>query len=178
MKWLMIGVMTASLLALTATGVMAHKGKLPVDALTLVRQASALLAQDPTMTGEVRERLQAALKSKKPEGVRLDRVAEALRALEKKDIAAARRLLMASMMPAGMPMPPEGPRRAVPQAPVAPPSAPPARPPSVDAAMKMAEPLRARFTGSAAEIVILASALALIGVGLTSLWRSREAARP
>jgi len=188
MKWLMIGAMTASLLALAAAAVMAHKGQLPGDALTLVRQASALLAQNPTMTGEVRERLQAALKSRKPEGVRLNQVAEALRALEKKDLTAARRLLIASIMPAGMPMPPEGSRRPVPQAPVAAPSAPPvparapavqpAAPPSVDMVLTMAEPLRARFTGSAAEIVILASALALIGVGLTSLWRSREAVRP
>lgn len=187
MKWLTIGLMTAGLLAVTTAGVLAHKGKLPEDALTLVRQASALLAQNPAMIGEVRERLEAALKSRKPEGVRLDRVAEALRALENSDIAATRRALMLSMMPAGWPMPPTGPTHVPPSSPGHPPSpstpdrslgVEPSGPPSVDAAMKMAEPLRVRFAGSRAEIVILAVAVGLIGFGLLSLWRGREIGRP
>src|SRR3990172_3292911 len=111
LRWVAAGILAAGLVGLAAGGALAHKGKLPEDALTLVRQAAALLAQNPGMTGEVRERLQAALKSKKPAGVHLDQVAEALRALEKRDVAGARRLLLAAIMPAGMPMPPAGPRR-------------------------------------------------------------------
>lgn len=185
MKWLMTSIITVSLLAAAPGAVMAHRGKLPEDALTLVRQASALLAQNPTMTGEVRERLEAALKSRKPQDVRLDQVAEALRALEKRDIAAARRLLTASMMPAGMPMPPEGPGRATLPSPASPSSAAPLGRPAaqpsgsqpVDVTLKLAEPLRVRFTASTAEIVILVVALGLIGLGLTSLWRALEAVR-
>lgn len=186
MKWLATGV-TAAALLLAAGNVMAHKGRLPEDALTLVRQASALLAQNPSMTGEVRERLEAALKSRKPEGVRLDQVAEALHALENSDIAAARRILMLSMMPAGRPMPPAGPTHVPPSSPGRPPSpstpdrspgVEPSGPPSVDAAMKMAEPLRVRFAGSTAEIMILAVAVGLIGFGLLSLWRGGEIVRP
>ncbi len=190
-RWGIVSLMTAVLLGLPAGGALAHKGKLPEDALTLVRQASALLAQNPGMTGEVRERLQAALKSKKPAGVHLDQVAEALRVLDKKDVGTARRLLMAAIMPAGMPMPPEGPGRTAPRA-AAPPSAaplpspPPAvasgQPPgvqlSVEVAMKMAEPLQARFTGSKAENAILAGGLALVGFGLFLLGRTRRAMQP
>ncbi|MDQ7850205.1 MAG: hypothetical protein RB148_08025, partial [Armatimonadota bacterium] len=73
--------------------------------------------QNPGMTGEVRERLQAALKSRKPEGVRLEQVAEALRALERRDVATARRLLAMAIMPAGMPMPAPGPGGSVPPRP-------------------------------------------------------------
>ena len=185
MKWLIASISTAYLLAMAAGPVPAHR--LPEDALTLVRQASAILAQSPAMTGEVSERLKAALKSKKPQGVRLDQVAEALRAIEKGDIAAARRLLMASIMPAGMPMPPEGTRRPRPQAPGTAPSVPPpptqplavppSQPQSAGVAVKTAGPLRPRFAGSPPEIAILAAALALIGLGLTSLWRGREAVR-
>ena len=190
-RWGIVSLMTAVLLGLPAGGALAHKGKLPEDALTLVRQASALLAQNPGMTGEVRERLQAALKSKKPAGVHLDQVAEALRVLDKKDVGTARRLLMAAIMPAGMPMPPEGPGRTAPSAASTPPSAaplpsPPAgasgQPPvvqlSVEVAMKMAEPLQARFTGSKAENAILASGLALVGLGLFLLGRTRRAMQP
>ncbi len=190
-RWGIVSLMTAVLLGLPAGGALAHKGKLPEDALTLVRQASALLAQNPGMTGEVRERLQAALKSKKPAGVYLDQVAEALRVLDKKDVGTARRLLMAAIMPAGMPMPPEGPGRSAPST-AAPPSAaplpspPPAvasgQPPgvqlSVEVAMKMAEPLQARFTGSKAENAILAGGLALVGFGLFLLGRTRRAMQP
>ncbi len=176
MKWLIAGILTTGLLVVATGAGLAHKGRLPEDALTLVRQASALLAQNPAMTGEVRERLEAALESRNPEGVRLDQVAEALRALDNSDIAATRRILMLSMMPAGKPMPPAGPTHVPPSSPGRPPS--PSRPPSVDAAMKMAEPLRVRFTGSTAEIMILAAAVGLIGFGLLSLWRGREIGRP
>ncbi len=191
LRWVAGGILAAGLVGLPAGGALAHKGKLPEDALTLVRQASALLAQNPGMTGEVRERLQAALKSKKPAGVYLDQVAEALRVLDKKDVGTARRLLMAAIMPAGMPMPPEGPGRSAPST-AAPPSAaplpspPPAvasgQPPgvqlSVEVAMKMAEPLQARFTGSKAENAILAGGLALVGFGLFLLGRTRRAMQP
>lgn len=183
MKWVLTGFLSATLLVLTTGSVTAHKGRLPEDALTLVRQASALLAQNPAMTGEVRERLEAALRSNKPQGVHLDQVEEALRALKQQDIARARRLLMASMMPAGMPMPLGSPRAAS-QMPVVPipisptvvrPPAQPSDRSSVDVAMKMAAPLRPRFTGSTAEIAILGVALALIGLGLVSLWHRRGA---
>ncbi len=182
---LIAGIMTLALLALATGAGLAHKGRLPEDALTLVRQASALLAQNPAMTGEVRERLEAALKSRKPRGVRLEQVAEALRALERQDIAAARRLLMISIMPDGMPVPLENPGAAsqmpaVPS-PVSPTPAPPrvqhSKPSSVTAAMAMAESLRMRFTSSRAEVAILVLALVLVGLGLTSLWRTREAVR-
>src|SRR3990170_1450201 len=179
LRWVAAGILAAGLVGLAAGGALAHKGKLPEDALTLVRQASALLAQNQGMTGEVRERLQAALKSKKPAGVHLDQVAEALRVLDKKDVGTARRLLMAAIMPAGMPMPPEGPGRTAPSAASTPPSAaplpsPPAgasgQPPVVqlsgEVAMKMADPLQARFTGAKAENAIRASGLALVGLGL------------
>jgi len=181
-------VLTAMLIGFQGGIAEAHKGRLPEDALTLVRQASALLAQNPAMVGEVRERLEAALKSKKPEGVHLEQVAEALRALEKKDITGARRLLLGSIMPAGMPMPPEGPRgRSAQPAPTRPPAGTlpaqplPVQPPqasSVDAAMNMAEPLRARFTGTAAEIGVLAIGLVLVGLGLFASLRSREPLKP
>jgi len=42
---------------------LAHKDKFPPNALSLVREAATLLAQDPKMQGEVKERLDAALKS-------------------------------------------------------------------------------------------------------------------
>ncbi len=191
LRWVAGGILAAGLVWVAAGGALAHKGKLPEDALTLVRQAAALLAQNPGMTGEVRERLQAALKSKKPAGVHLDQIAEALRALDKKDVGTARRLLLAAIMPAGMPMPPEGPGRSAPRA-AAPssaaplPSPPPAvasgQPPgvqvSVEVAMKMAEPLQARFTGSKAENAILASGLALVRFGLFLLGRTRRAMQP
>lgn len=180
---LMRGVMTAvmlwSAIGIVAGTARAHKDKLPGDALTLVQQASALLAQDPAMTGEVNERLQAALKSSKPQGVHLDQVREALQALGRQDMATARRLLMESIMPAGMPMPPDRPRSAAapPPAPSPAPSLPavaPPTPPSVDVALTIAEPLRVRFTGSRVEDMMLAMGVALIGIGVTSLWRSRE----
>ncbi len=191
-RWGIVSLVTAVLLGLPAGGALAHKGKLPEDALTLVRQAAALLAQNPGMTGEVRERLKAALKSKKPAGVHLDQVAEALRALDKKDIGTARRLLLAAIMPYGMPMPPEGPGRTAPRAAASPPSAaplpspPPAgvsgQPPavqlSVEVAIKMAEPLRVRFTGTKAENAVLAGGLGLVGFGLFLLGRTRRVMQP
>src|SRR3972149_4954735 len=103
LRWVAAGILAAGLVGLPAGGGLAPKGQLAGGALTLVRQASALLAQNPGMTGEVRERLQAALNSKKPAGVHLDQVAEAIRVLDKKDGGTARRLLLAAIMPAGMP---------------------------------------------------------------------------
>jgi hypothetical protein len=127
------------------------------------------------MTGEVRERLEAALKSKKAQGVRLELVASALQALQQNSPAAARRLLAESTMAAGIPMPPEGVRGAAPrpaaQVPVPPPPPPQA---SVDVAMRFAEPLRPAYTGSRAETVLLASALVLIVLGLAALSRRRK----
>lgn len=190
-----VALLAAAVALIPAGAALAHKGKLPEDALTLVRQAAALLAQDPGMTREVRERLQAALKSRKPEGVHLERVAEALRALDRRDVAAARRLLAAAIMPAGMPMPPLGPdgsaalpaaqgRASPPPAaavpvplPVRPPAAPVGEqqaPPSVEAAMQMSESLRARFGGSTVEIVLLAAGVGIIGLGLFFLRPGRE----
>jgi hypothetical protein len=169
--------LTALLVAGLASGVLAHKGKLPEDALTLVRQASALLAQNPAMTAEVKERLEAALKSKRPQGVDLPAVSAALRDLNAKDIAGARRLLLAAITPAGMPTPPQGVRRA--PVPAEPPSASrvPAAPvqlapPPRDVVVSLGEPLQVGFAGSTAETVILSVALALIGAGLTLLRRS------
>jgi len=164
-----LALLAAALALIPAGEALAHKRKLPEDALTLVRQAAALLAQNPGMTGEVRERLQAALKSRKPEGVRLEQVAEALRALDRRDMAAARRLLAAATMPAGMPMPPPGPVGSAP-------AGEQQAPPSVEAAMQMSEPLRARFGGSTVEILLLAAGIGLAGLGLFLLRPGREEA--
>lgn len=184
MDWkraLWAGGLALVLIAGVATSAPAHKGKLPEDAKTLVQQASALLAQNPGMAGEVKERLRAALQSKKPEGVDLQAVSAGLKALDNNDTAGARRLLLAAIMPAGMPMPPQGVRRPAP-APSGPPSAPPApsaaAPPSMETAMKMAEPLRTRFSGTPAEYGLLAAAVVLAGVGLLSLRGKAEAAHP
>ncbi len=176
MRLVLIGMLTVTIAGAVSAAAFAHEGKLPEDALTLVQQASALLAQNPGMTGEVRERLEAALKSKKPQGVHLDRVALAVQALQRKDIATARRLLLEAIMPAGMPMPAQG-RGPQPSA-AAPPPAQPSPPSSVEVAMKMTEPLQVQFGRSKAEDVVLAFSLALMGFGLTALWRGREAVRP
>lgn len=183
MRRIVMGVLAVVLVSLLVGPTAAHKEKLPEDARTLVQQAAALLAQDPAMTDEVEERLEAALKSSKPEGVHVDQVAQAMRALESKDVASARRLLTEAIMPAGMPMPPVDLRRNVSTAPPAAtitpslPSAQPSSPPSVEVAMKMAEPLRSRFTRTASEDLLLAAALMLIAVGLASLWRARDVVR-
>ena len=179
------------LLAVASSPAWGHKGKLPSDALTLVRQAAGLLAQNPGMRGEARERLQAALRSNQTQGVHMDQVAQALQALERGDLSSARRLLIASIMPAGMAMPPSGPRRAT--APAGPPPAPspsallnpsgqmaagemrpPVAPPSVETAMRTAEPLRPRFDSSPAEIVLLLVGALVAGTGVVTLRRAGE----
>jgi hypothetical protein len=179
------------LLVLASSPARGHKGKLPSDALTLVRQAAGLLAQNPGMRGEARERLQAALRSNQTQGVHMDQVAQALRALERNDISSARRLLTASMMPAGMAMPPSGPRRSSassspPPAPAQsvpqPPSGqmpagemtPPGTPPTIETAMRTAQPLRSRFGGSPAEIVLLIVGALVAGAGVVTLRRAGE----
>ena len=135
------------------------------------------------MTAEVKERLEAALKSKRPQGVDLPAVAAALRALNAKDTVGARRLLLAALTPAGTPTPRQSVRRA--PAPTEPPSAsiapttpeqPVPRP--GDVVMSLGEPLRVGFARSTAETVILSIALALIGLGLTWLWRSSGEVQP
>ncbi len=164
----------------SAPAATAHKGKLPPDALTLVRQASALLAQSPGMSGEVKERLQAALQSKRPEGVDRQKVAAAIARLDRRDVPGARRLLLAAVSPPGMPMPPQGMSPTVP-APSAPSKAqtsaaqPPA-PQSMETAMRMSEPLRARFGGTSGEVMLLVVAGVLVAAGLLSLWAGREGA--
>lgn len=156
-------VLAISITSAAAASVEAHEGKLPEDALTLVRQAAALLAQDPAMRGEVKERLRAALNSKRPEGVHLDQVKAALQALERNDSASARRLVASSMMPAGMIMSPQRPGGAaapsVPSSSPAPAPAPAPRPQTVETMMAMAEPLRSDFTGSTAEVTLLVGRL-------------------
>lgn len=176
-------VLAVLLIAGFATGALAHKGKLPDDALTLVQQASALLAQNPGMSGEVKERLRAALQSKRPQGVDLKAVSAAVQALDSKDTAGARRLLTAAIMPAGMPVPPQGVRRPTPASPAPstaaalPESPAQPAPPSVETAMKMAEPLRVRFAGSATEYALLVAAAVFIGLGGLTLRGKGKVAR-
>lgn len=177
MRPALIGVLVVTITGAISAAAFAHEGKLPEDALTLVQQASALLAQNPGMTGEVRERLRAALASRKPDGVHLDQVKAALAALERKDMTTARRLLVESIMPVGMPMPAQG-RGPQPSVVVPPPARPSSPPPSVEVAMKITEPLHPRFGQSTAEDIVLALSFALIGLGLTALWRGQEAVRP
>lgn len=161
----------------------AHKGKLPEDALTLVQQSAALLAQNPGMGGEVKERLRAALQSKRPQGVDLKSVSAALQALDRKDTVGARRLLLAAITPTGMPKPPQGiPRSSASAGPSAAPPVPaaaaPSAPLSMETAMKMAEPLRTRFSGTSGEYGVLIAAVALVTLGLVSLRGKTEGARP
>ena len=169
------------LVAGIAPGARAHKGKLPEDALTLVQQSSALLAQNPGMSGEVKERLRAALQSKRPQGVDLKSVSAALQALDRKDTVGARRLLLAAITPAGAPKPPQGvasPAPVSPMAPMTPPAVAQPAAPSMETAMKMAEPLRTRFSGTGAEYGILGAAILLVGLGLVSLRGKTGVARP
>jgi len=173
-------VLTAMLVTGSVAGAHAHKETLPEDALTLVQQASALLAQNPGMTGEVRERLQAALQSKRPEGVDLEKVAAALEALGRNDRAGARRLLVAATAPPRTPKPPQGVRRPASAAAggavtPAPRTAASPAPPSVETAMKMAEPLRTRFSGTPAEYGLLVVAAVLISLGVLTLRGTGEA---
>ncbi|HEY6103926.1 MAG TPA: hypothetical protein VI007_11960 [bacterium] len=193
-RWMIGAASALILLAGASPPVWGHKDKLPTDALTLVRQATGLLAQNPGMRGEARERLEAALRSKQTQGVHMDQIAQALRALEGNDLSSARRLLTASIMPAGMAMPPSGPSRST--GPSSPPSAPapsvpqrPSRqapaggmqpagtPPDVETAMRTAEPLRSRFGGSRREIILLLAGVLIAGTGLMT-FRRTEAHRP
>ena len=178
--WLLVVLTVAA----AATGALAHKGKLPPDALTLVQQATALLAQNAGMTGEAKERLQAALRSKQPERVDLQKVAAALPLLDRKDIPGARRLLISAITPAGMPKPPQDVRRTpasstMPSTGARPePSEQPSAPMlSMETAMRMTEPLRVRFGSTRTEVALLAVAVVLIAAGFLSLWAGREAAR-
>lgn len=178
MRWIVVGVLAVTLLNLLAGSVTAHKEQLPGDALTLVRQAAALLAQNPAMTDEIKERLEAALKSPKPQGVRMTDVAEALKAADKGDIASARRFLVDAIVSAGVPAASQDEQQGQPSVPAAPGALPATRPsPSVETAMKMAEPLRTRFAGSPVEDFLLALAVAFVGLGIVLLWRDREEAR-
>ena len=165
---------------------LAHKGKLPNDALSLVRQAAALLAQDPGMLAEVRERIDAALKATDVRGVDLARVRQARDALAAGDIPAARRALAEAVIPAAS-TPPAPPTQPVtPPQPGTTPGTPPIGPlapgpgaaqeqrapaPDAMAAMKMAEPLAARYGGTPTEVITVLAGLALIAVGLVGLRR-------
>lgn len=186
-RWICLA-LTAVLGALLVQGQMdialAHKGKLPKDALTLVRQAAALLAQDPRMIAEVRERLDAALQSADSGAVDLAKVRQARDALAAGDILAARRALV-DAIGAGTPSPPGAPARSVPlprsgatpgTMPVGPPSPEPGGLPQQQpaaVAMKMAEPLTTRFGGTSAEVATVLVGLALIAVGLVVLRPGR-----
>ena len=107
MRWLMV-LAVVVLVGLLPAVAGAHKDRLPKDALSLVRQAVALLSQNPAMTAEVKERLEAALSSTQPAGVHMDQATQALRAIDRRDMSTARKLLAESIMPAEMPMPPRG----------------------------------------------------------------------
>src|SRR5574341_863279 len=120
MRPALIGVLVVTITGAISAAAFAHEGKLPEDALTLV--------------------LRAALASRKPDGVHLDQVKAALAALERKDMTTARRLLVESIMPVGMPMPAQG-RGPQPSVVVPPPARPASPPPSVEVAMKITEPL-------------------------------------
>lgn len=93
-RWIGVARTVAAVILLATVPVgtaLAHKDKLPSDALSLVRQAAALLAQDPKMQAEARERLEVALASKDVRGVDLTRIRQARDALAVGDIAAAPR---------------------------------------------------------------------------------------
>lgn len=165
-EWLRAALILAAILLAEMTGTaLAHKGKLPPDALSLVRQAAALLAQDPKMLAEARERLEAALASEDARGVDLLKVREARDALAAGDMPAARRALTDAVI-AGAPM------SAPPSGSAAPPPAA-ASPADTMAAMRMAEPLVTRFGGSPGELATLLLGLALVGVGVRALRRGR-----
>jgi hypothetical protein len=174
------------LVTVPAGTALAHKSKLPSDALSLVRQAAALLAQDPKMQGEARERLEAALASKDVRGVDLTQVKQALDALAAGDIPAARRALTGAVISgtASTAAPPEAAASGSgPAAGMAPMTAGPSgstvaqpavsSPADTIAAMKMSEPLVARFGRSPGELATLFVGIALIAVGLGALRRER-----
>jgi hypothetical protein len=169
-------VIAAAVLWGSAGHALAHKGKLPDDALALVRQAAALLAQDPTMLGEAMERLGAALNTKNTAGVDLVKVRQAREALLARNIPATRQAL-AEAVPSGPSAPPPmSPGGAPPAAQPSPPgvaSEPRAAPPDPMAQMKMAEPLVVRYAGAPAETAIVLVGAALAVVGVASLRRGR-----
>lgn len=152
---------------------LAHKEKLPKDALTLVRQASAILAKDRKMAGEARERLDAALLSSDPRGVRMEFVHEARAALEAGRVEEARRLLARALLPAPAPRPAKPKGASGPATSVPPPPAP--RPQTTEERMRMDQALAPRYTGSAPEIGTAAAGVALLVAGLLGL--RREAVR-
>ena len=186
-EWLRTALILAAAIGLaqaSANVALAHKGKLPTDALSLVRQAAALLAQDPKMTAEVKERLDAALTSRDPRGVNLANVEQARSALASGDILATRRLLADAIVPvsAGTPapsMPPSTSTTAgtIPMPPAASPpgSAEAVRPATAEqmATMKMAEPLVSRYTGTLGESTTVLVGLVLVVAGLVMLRRGR-----
>ncbi len=174
-RWVPV-IIAAAILWSSAGIALAHKGKLPDDAVTLVRQAAALLAQDPTMLGEAMERLDAALKTKNTAGIDLVKVQQDREALLARNMPATRRAL-AEAVPSGTSAPP----------PMSPGGAPPvaqpspqgaasetrAAPPEPMAQMKMAEPLVVRYGGAPAETAIILVGAALAVVGAVSLRRGR-----
>ncbi len=183
-SWALLGALAVGIaLVGGSSGVaLAHKDKLPPDALSLVRQAAALLAQDPKMSGEAKERLEAALTSRDPRGIVLAKVTQALNALAARDIPGARRALAeATAMPeAGSPAAPTqpgtSPQTASPPAPrpsPVPGVAPEQRPsvPDAMARMKMAEPLAVWYGGTPGELTALVAGLAFVVVGFVTLFR-------
>ena len=166
-SWSLLGALAVGIVLMGGSNgvALAHKDKLPPDALSLVRQAAALLAQDPKMSGEAKERLEAALKSKDPLGVDLAKVRQALDALTARDIPRARRALAEATAPSasGPPSPQPSPGM-VPGMGTAPAA-------DAIAKMKMAEPLIARYEGTSAEVTTLLAGLVLVVAGVIMLRR-------
>ncbi len=156
--WSLLGALAVGIVLVgESSGVaLAHRDKLPPDALSLVTQAAALLAQDPKMSGEAKERLEAALKSKDLRGVDPVKVKQAFDALTARDIRGARRALAeATAMPeAGSPVLPPRPQVS-----------------DAMAQMKMAEPLAAQYGGTRGEVAAALAGLALVVVGFVTLIR-------
>lgn len=182
--WRLVMILVVSAVVVGSSGIaLAHKEKLPPDALSLVKQAAALLAQDPKMAGEARERLEAALESKDARGVDLKKVKQALDALGARDIPSARRALVdalvapAAAAPGPSVSPGAAPQTGPPMAaqPASPGTAPQPQstPANSIAAMKMAEPLVTRFAGTGGEVTTLVVGLAFVVLGVATLLRGR-----